>query len=29
MALVGTIQRSPLAGLAMSTGIILSAAYSI
>ena len=29
MALMGSIQRSPLVGLAMSTGIILSAAYSI
>jgi NADH-ubiquinone oxidoreductase chain 4 len=29
LALLGTIQRSPLAGLAMSSGIILSAAYSI
>jgi hypothetical protein len=29
MALLGTIQRSPLAGLAMSSGIILSSAYSI
>ena len=29
MALMGSIQRSPVVGLAMSTGIILSAAYSI
>lgn len=29
MALMGSIQRSPLVGLAMSSGIILSAAYSI
>lgn len=29
MCLTGSIQRSPLIGLAMSTGIILSAAYSI
>lgn len=29
MSLMGSIQRSPLVGLAMSSGIILSAAYSI
>ena len=29
MALTGSIQRSPLVGLAMSSGIILSAGYSI
>jgi hypothetical protein len=29
MCLTGAVQRSPLVGLAMSSGIILSAAYSI
>ena len=29
MALMGSIQRSPLIGLAMSSGIVFSAAYSI
>ena len=29
MCLTGSIQRSPLVGLAMSSGIVLSAAYSI
>lgn len=29
MALAGTIQRSPLVGVGMSSGIVLSAAYSI
>lgn len=29
MCLMGAIQRNPLVGLAMSLGIILSAAYSI
>lgn len=29
LCLVGSIQRSPLVGLAMSSGIVLSAAYSI
>lgn len=29
MALMGSIQRSPLVGMAMSVGIVLSAAYSI
>ena len=29
MCLMGSVQRSPFIGLAMSLGIILSAAYSI